>query len=172
MCELQPASYLSPSQPLASSIGIDAWTTHLVQLSSPEQYNSVRDTFLLSIARNRTNLTLNSRPAVFRLFSEKLRRSWKVIKSTQCRRRWATSSTTDTDVSCLRRVTTTARPRPLLPTKCYHYTLQSTSTCRDSEAHAVNTSSTSPCRWPHGSDNVPPSSTSHRRRCPVLTPRR
>jgi len=107
----------------------DACTTRLVQFSSPEsssQYNSVRDTFLLSIVRNRRNLTLNSRPAIFRLFSEKLRRSREVIESTQCRRSWATTSTTDTDVSCLCRCAdklgdNTARPRPLLPTKRYHY---------------------------------------------------
>ena len=132
VCELHPARCL-----VTSTAATSMTRECLLQLSSPVQYNSVRDTFLLSIVRNRRNLTLNSRPAIFRLFSETLRRSWEVIESTQCRWRWATSSTTDADVTCLRHVPTTAGPRSLLLTKRCHYALPSTPSCRDSEAQHV-----------------------------------
>jgi len=143
--------------------------TRLVHLSLPEQYNSVRDTFLLNSVLNRRILMLNNRPAIFRLFSEKLRRSWEVIVSTQCRRRWATSSTTDAAVSCLRRVPTTARPRPLLPTKRHHYALPSTPSSRDSEAQSTR-------RRRHPVVDLPAPTTCRRLRHltddAVLTPRR
>jgi len=110
---------------------------------------------------------------LIRLFMDKMKRScWRLSnKHSVCDVELLRLSTSPTSATVVVEPTTN-RAHSSSPdeTLLYNYALPSTPPCRWLRC-SVNPSSSTLCRWPHGSDHVQPSSTHPWRHC-LLTPRR